>query len=64
MASGRVVEVSREELELRRKEVLDRLGISLQELAGKARAGSLVGDEWEAWQDLQDVGFLLGDSGE
>lgn len=64
MASGRVVEVSREELELRRKEVLGRLGISLTELTERASAGSLVGYEWEAWQDLRDIGFLLGDYGE
>ena len=64
MASGRVVAVSREELERRRAEILDGIGISLTEIRTKAKSGSLVGDEWEAWQDLQDVGFLLGDSSE
>ncbi|MDR0359695.1 MAG: hypothetical protein LBJ87_09580 [bacterium] len=58
---GRVVEVSREELEARRARILDRVGVPLEELTRRAEASALIGDEWEAWQELQDIAFLLED---
>lgn len=57
----RLREVSREELLRRRRELLDRLGVTAEELHARAANGSLVGDEWAAWDRLRDIEFLLGD---
>ncbi len=56
-----VVEVTAEELKSRREEILNRLGISLDELRTRAREATLVGEEWKAWEDLRDIAFLLGE---
>lgn len=58
---SRVVSVSNDELAARRDEILRRLGLSLEELRSRADAGALTGDEWDAWQRLCDIEFLLGD---
>jgi hypothetical protein len=58
---SRVVSVSSDELEARRVEILNRLGLSLDEFRDRAESSSLVGEEWDAWQALRDIGFLLGD---
>jgi hypothetical protein len=57
----RLREVSREDLLERRRELLDRLGLTAKELHRRATNGSLVGDEWAAWDRLRDIEFLLGD---
>lgn len=57
----RLREVSRDELLLRRRAVLERLGISYDELASRAEKRGLVGDEWSAWDELQEIDFLVGD---
>ena len=54
-------EVSREDLLARRQAILDRLECSYPDLAGWAKARSLVGDEWSAWDELREIDFLLGD---
>lgn len=59
---SRVIEVSPEALEARREAILGRVGVSLEELRRRADAGALVGEEWEAWQELCDISFLLGDA--
>jgi hypothetical protein len=59
---GKVVEVSRTELEARRDAILFRLGVSLDDLRGRAARSALVGDEWAAWEELCDIAFLLGDA--
>lgn len=56
----RLREVSRDDLLERRRELLDRLGVSADELHRRAATGSLVGDEWAAWDRLRDIEFLLG----
>lgn len=58
---SRVVSVSRAELEERRDEILRRLGLTLDKLRERADAGALIGEEWEAWQKLCDIEFLLGE---
>lgn len=58
---SRVVTVSREELEDRRRSILSGVGLSCEELRDRAASSTLIGDEWEAWQELRDVEFLLGD---
>lgn len=61
-AMSRVIEVSQEALEARREAILSRAGVSLEELRRRAAAGALVGEEWEVWQELCDIAFLLGDA--
>jgi hypothetical protein len=56
-----VVEVSRHTLLERRARILERVGADLQEFTERARSFSLVGDEWDAWDQLQNISFLLGD---
>lgn len=56
-----VIQVSREELEGRREEILRKLGITMDELRQRAETSSLVGEEWGAWQELGDIAFLLED---
>lgn len=58
---SRVIPVSGAELEGRRAEILRKFGVSLDELTARAESGALLGDEWEAWQELCDIAFLLGD---
>ena len=53
-----VQEMTLEELEDRRKAVLDRIGMSYNELVKKARAHALVGDEWAAWDEIREIDFL------
>lgn len=55
----RLREVSLNDLLERRRELLDRLGVDADELRHRAASGSLVGDEWAAWDRLQDIEFLL-----
>jgi hypothetical protein len=51
-------DVSTRDLRKRRKEVLDRIGMSYEELAAKAASRSLVGEEWAAWEELREIDFL------
>ena len=55
----RVHEVTKEELEKRRAEILSRLETSYEDLAEKALAHRLVADEWEAWEEIREIDFLL-----
>ncbi len=57
----RVVQADRQQLEDRREEVLARHGVTLDEFAERAEAYALVGDEWEAWDELRGIAFLLDD---
>jgi hypothetical protein len=57
----RLRELSQADLEARREEILKRLGTSYDDLAKKAEFRSLVGDEWAAWDELQEINFLIGD---
>lgn len=56
-----VVELTRDELLERRRRILDRYNLSLDEISERAKSFSLVGDEWDAWEDLNNIAFLLGD---
>lgn len=57
----RVVEVTPETLLARRDEILARVGANLEEFTERAHSYSLVGAEWEAWDELQNISFLLDD---
>lgn len=54
-----VVEVTRATLLARRAAILARVGTGLEEFTERARSFSLVGDEWDAWDQLQNIAFLL-----
>ncbi|WP_424189975.1 hypothetical protein ACOBQX_14375 [Actinokineospora sp. G85] len=56
-----VVTVTREELEARRKQILIRRSVTLEQFANRAAQGQLVGDEWDDWNTLEEVTFLLGE---
>ncbi len=53
-----VQELTAEELDARREEILRQLGLSYEELASRAEARSLVGDEWAAWEEIREIDFL------
>jgi hypothetical protein len=53
-----IEEVTLKDLDARRKAVLDRVGMSYEELVAKAEAGSLIGDEWTAWDEIREIDFL------
>lgn len=57
----RVNEVTRAELEARRREILAELGVTHEDLARRARDSALVADEWHAWDKLREIEFLLAD---
>ncbi|GAB2972880.1 hypothetical protein GCM10017788_74870 [Amycolatopsis acidiphila] len=56
-----IVKVSRATLLARRARILRRLGTNLEEFTERAHAFGLVGEEWDAWDQLQNIAFLLGD---
>jgi len=53
-----VQDLSLSDLEERRGEILDHLGMTYDEIAAKAAARSLVGDEWAAWEAIREIDFL------
>ncbi len=53
-----VQDVTRRDLNKRRKAILDRIGMSYDELASRAATRSLVGDEWTAWEEIRELDFL------
>ena len=53
-----VQEISLRQLNARRKAILERVGMSYEELAAKAADRSLVGDEWAAWEEIREIDFL------
>ena len=57
----RVVSVERDELLARRDEILAKHGLSLTDLADRATQYALVGSEWDAWEELRSIAFLLGE---
>ena len=54
-----VKDMTLEELEGRRAEILASLGMSYEELAARAESWSLIGDEWTAWEEIREIDFLL-----
>jgi hypothetical protein len=58
------IRVTRDELLERRRRILLRLGLSIDELRGRSKYGTLSGEEWEAVSELEEIGFLLDDTTE
>jgi hypothetical protein len=54
--------MSDEELRARREEILSKLGLTLDELRTRADKYVLVGDEYEAWEELESIAYLLADA--
>lgn len=52
---------SRSDVQAQRDAILEELGLTFDELERRARAGELVGEEWLAWAEVQELGYLLGD---
>ena len=53
--------VTPEALIAQRQQILDRLGISLDEYLERAEKSELSGEEWEVREDLDGIAFLLGE---
>jgi len=51
--------VTRGELFARRREILATLGLTEEELTAKVNSGGLVGGEWAAWSEIEDIDYLL-----
>lgn len=58
----RIATPTDDELRERREQILAKLGVSLDDLRARAERYALVGDEHEAWEDLQSIAFLLGET--
>jgi hypothetical protein len=52
--------MTRDELESRRAAILRALGMSMDELAERRHSGSMSADEWEAWEELDGIDYLIG----
>lgn len=58
----RIATRSDAELRERREAILHRLGVSLDDLRRRAESYALVGEEHEAWEQLESIAFLLGET--
>ncbi|MGH3545387.1 MAG: hypothetical protein ACRDPW_05630 [Mycobacteriales bacterium] len=56
-----VVKVSRSELAAERARILAGLGVTADEIAGRAQTYTLTTEQAEAWDRLRQIAFLLGD---
>ncbi|BBY59257.1 hypothetical protein [Mycolicibacterium sarraceniae] len=54
--------LSDDELRARRRAILDKLGLTIEELRSRAKSYALVGEEHEAWEQLESIAFLLGET--
>lgn len=50
---------TREDVRAHRDAILRALGVTTEELAARAAAGELVGEEWVAWAEVEELGFLI-----
>jgi hypothetical protein len=57
----RIATRSDDELRERREAILSKLGVSLDELRERAENYALVGEEHDAWEQLESIAFLLGE---
>jgi hypothetical protein len=54
-----VLEASDAELRARRDEILLELGLSYTELRERADGYRLAGPEWDAWDEVSEINYLL-----
>jgi hypothetical protein len=45
----------------RREKILRDHRLSFEEIAERATSYTLIGEQWAAWNELQDIAYLLGD---
>jgi hypothetical protein len=50
------------ELRQRREAILQKLGVSLNDLRARATNYALLGEEHDAWEQLESIAFLLGET--
>jgi hypothetical protein len=60
--TAELVQVSRDELRARRREILDRM-TDVDDIRRRARADLVTPDERDLLLELEEVDFLLGDDG-
>lgn len=58
----KIATLSDQELRTRRQMILDKLGISIEDLRRRANGYALVGDEHDAWEQIESIAFLLGET--
>lgn len=58
----KIATLSDDELRKRRATILEQLGVSIEEFRERAERYALVGDEHEAWEQLESIAFLLGEN--
>jgi hypothetical protein len=58
----RIATRSDAELRERRDAILRGLGVSLDDLRERAESYALVGEEHDAWEQLESIAFLLGET--
>lgn len=54
--------LSDDELRARRAAILEKLGMPIEELRERAETYALAGEEHEAWEQLESIAFLLGET--
>jgi hypothetical protein len=54
--------LSDDELRARRAAILDKLGMSIEDLRERASSYALAGEEHEAWEQIESIAFLLGET--
>jgi hypothetical protein len=54
----RTQDVTLEQLNARRDEILSGIGMSYEELVARAEAHTLIGDELAAWEEIREIDFL------
>ncbi|GLZ39934.1 hypothetical protein [Actinokineospora sp. NBRC 105648] len=57
----RIVDVTHTQLLERRRRILETRRTTLAEMHRRAASFELTGEEWADWDDLQEIGFLLGE---
>jgi hypothetical protein len=58
----KIATLSDAQLRERRDDILPKLGVSLDDLRERAETYALVGEEHEAWEQLESIAFLLGET--
>jgi hypothetical protein len=58
----KIAALSDDELRARRTAILEKLGMTMEELRDRAKSYALAGEEHEAWEQLESIAFLLGET--
>ncbi|OBB94975.1 hypothetical protein [Mycobacterium sp. 852002-40037_SCH5390672] len=58
----KIASLSDDELRARRASILRKLDMSFEEIRDRANSYALAGDEHDAWEQLESIAFLLGET--